>query len=281
MIALGDTDTATSIFSDTVAYTDPPSSAFRSFLTTGDLQGHATDMDPYTLIITQSTQHCISERYLSTFLIQATIFMTLCSDTSLPLRAPWIPYINPAASSSYNNLTNLTNSPDGIDPSFLFLPPTRPWLESRLAGTSLTKLLSSADSESNAGDGGHGRLLWAGYYTIDDEAGVDPPMFLELFSLQDPNALPPNAVPDPFKPMHFRGEGHDVIGPFTLEGVCEYISGAVRATKSYATHEWKWQGTVTPFGMAGIWYDHFVARSGWWWIWPKEWSNDPATTGAD
>jgi hypothetical protein len=280
MIALGDPDTATSIFSEAVAYTDPSSSAFRSFLT-GDLQGHATDMDPYTLIITRSTQHRISECYLSTFLIQAMIFMTLCSDTSLPLRAPWIPCMNPAAFSSYNNLTNLTNSRDGIDPSFLLSPPTRPWLRSRLAGTPLMKLLSSANSESNSGGGGHGGLLWAGYYTFDDDAGLDPPMFLELFALQGPNALPPNAEPDPFEAMDFRGEGHDAVGLFTIKGTCEYNTGAVRATKSYATHEWKWQGTVTPFGMAGIWYNHLATRSGWWWIWPKEWSNDPATTGAD
>jgi hypothetical protein len=202
------------------------------------------------------------------------IFMTLGSDTSL--RPPSIPYINPAVSFSYDELFEPQQA---ISPSSLFFPPPRPWLQNRLAGTPLAELLLSADSE---GDDSDGRRLWAGYYTIgDDKTGQDPPMFLELHYVQGLLVLPPNAGPGPSEIIHFRGEGHDGVGTFTLRGSCDTRTGAVTATKSYATHDWHWQGMVTPFGMAGIWGGILLAGGGWWWIWPREWSNNPATTEAD
>jgi len=203
------------------------------------------------------------------------IFLTLGSDTSLPLCPPSIPYINPAVSFSYDELFEPQQA---TSPSFLFLPPPRPWLQNRLAGTPLAELLLSAGGGGGDSDG---RSLWVGYYTIDDdETGQDPPMFLELYYVQGPLAFPPNAGTDPYETVHFRGEGHDSVGTFTLRGSCDTCTGAVTATKSYSTHEWNWQGMVTPFGMAGIWGD-ILLGGGWWWIWPREWSNKPATTEAD
>jgi hypothetical protein len=261
-----------------MTYSVSPTSTFWSFWATDNVQGHSADSDPYTLTvaITEARQFRVSDRYLSTFLIQGMIFMTLGSDTSLPLCPPSIPYINPAVSFFYDELFE---SQQATRPSSLFLPPPRPWLQNRLAGTPLAELLLSAGSE---GDGRRvGRRLWAGYYTIDDdETGQDSPMFLELHYVQGPLALPPSTGPDPSETIHFRGEGYDGVGTFTLRGSCDTRTGAVTATKSYVTHEWNWQGMVTPFGMAGIWGGIFLTRGGWWWIWPREWSNNPATAEA-
>jgi hypothetical protein len=208
------------------------------------------------------------------------IFMTLGSDTSLPLCPPSIPYINPAVSFSYDELFEPQQA---TGPSSLFLLPQRPWLQNRLAGTPLAELLLSASSEGVDSVGRRaGHRLWAGYYTIDDgETSPDPPMFFELHYIQDPLGLPPHAGPGPSETMHFRGEGRDGVGTFTLRGSCDTRTGTVTARKSYATHEWNWQGMVTPFGMAGIWGDIFLTGGGWWWIWPREWSDNPATTKED
>ena len=202
--------------------------------------------------------------------------MTLGSITSPPLSPPSIPYINPAVSFSYDELFEQQQA---TSPSSVFLLPRRPWLQNRLAGTLLAELLFSAGSE---GVDGVGHRLWAGYYTIDDgETGPDPPMFLELHYIQDPLGLPPNAGPDPSDTIDFRGEGHDGVGTFTLRGSCDTRTGTVMARKSYATHGWSWQGMVTPFGMAGTWNDIFLTVGGWWWIWPLEWSKNPARAEGD
>ena len=205
------------------------------------------------------------------------IFITLSLETSLPLRPPSIPYINPSVSFSCDDLFEVQRA---TSPSSFFLPPSQPWLKNRLAGTPLAELLS-VSSEGDDSDGRRvGRRLWAGYYTYgDDKIGQDSPMFLELHNVQGPSsALPPNAGPDPSETIHFRGEGHDGVGAFTLRGSCESRMGAVTATKSYATHAWDWQGVVTPFGIAGIWGDNLFTEGGRWWIWPREWSNNPVMT---
>lgn len=273
-IALGDTDTATSIFGNTVVYLYSPST-FRSFWETDNVRGHSVDLDPYTLTvaISEARQFRVSESYLSTFLIQGMILMTLGSDISLSFCLPSIPYINPAVSFSYKEIFEPQQA---TSPSSLFLPPPRPWLKNRLAGTPLAELLS-AGSE---GDDRDGRRLWTGYYTTDNKLiGQDPPMFLELHYVQGP----PNAGPDPFETIQFLGEGHDSTGTsqFTLRGSCDTRTGAVTAMKSYATNWWDLRGMVTPFGMAGIWDDILLSGSGWWWIWPREWSNNPVMTEAD
>ena len=241
------------------------------------------DSDPYALvaaIAAETRQFRASEFHLSTYLIQVMIFMTLGSDTSLSLCPPSIPYINSAGCFFYDGFFELQQA---TRPSPLSLPPLRPWLQNRLAGTPLAELLSSAGSEGDDNDGRRvGRRLWAGYYTIDDdETGQDQPMFLELH-MPDPLGLPPNSGPDHRETIEFRGEGHDGVGEFTLRGTCDTSTGEVTARKSYATHRWFWKGMVTPFGMAGIWDDDtFFTRGGWWWIWPREWSKKSATTEAD
>ena len=197
--------------------------------------------------------------------------MTLHSDTSLPLRPPSLPYVNPAASFSYDEFFE---PQQGTAPSSLPLPQARPWLRNRLAGTPLAGLLSSADSDDDSRNDGR---LWAGYYTVhNDETGQHLPMFLELYSVQGQNQ-----GRDLVEYAHFHGEGNDDVGQFILRGTCNTNTGVVTATKAYMTDEWpwKWRGILTPFGMVGIW--SVDSNTGWWWIWPREWSNSPATTVPD
>ena len=247
------------------------------------------DLDPYALPYTMngfrrgSLQLLVSERYFFAFLIQAMIFMTLCSDTSLPLRTPTLPYINPAASFSFDQCFKPQK-----DPRSPFIRPSRPWLQNRPASTSLAELLSSPDSEGDTSDGRRGRCLWAGYHAVrndvTDDPVIHPPMFLELYSTKGPiDPLPfPLPEPDPSERINLWGEGFDSVGTFTLEGYCNMRTGAVTATLADGTNEWEWRGMVTPFGMAGVWLigSHW-SYSGWWWIWPREWSRSPATTGPD
>jgi len=208
-------------------------------------------------------------------LVQGMIFMTLGSDTSLPLRRPSLSYINPAACFSYEDVFDMKQD-TGSPSSTLLLQPTRPWLSGLLAGTPLAELLSSGhDSASD-----RGRSQWAGYYTIadpEDESaagrGQDPPMFLELYHA-------------PQGPFCLNGSGHDGVGPFVLQGTVNILTGEVHATKVYNSHQWRWEGMVTPFGMAGIWKSGeglLLNTRTWWWIWPQEWSTNenPTTTGAD
>ena len=246
-----------------------------------NVYGYALDSDPKKLPIAtiSARQLRVSDRYFSTFLIQAMISMTLHSDTSLPLRPSSLPYVNSAASFSYGEFFEPQL---GATPSLL-LPQARPWLRNRLAGTPLADLssLSSVDGDGDASDGHRARgcRLWAGFCTVQgDKTCRYPPMFLELYSVQDPIASP-NQEPDSVEYMHFRGEGHDGAGTFTLRGTCNMSTGVVMATNAYTAHEWEseWQGMVTPFGMAGIW--SVESNTGWWWIWPREWSNNPVTTG--
>jgi hypothetical protein len=242
-----------------------------------NVYGYPINSDPKLLPIAtiSARQLRISDRYFSTFLIQAIISTTLHSDTSLSLRPPSLPYVNPAASFSYDERFEPQL---GTTPSLL-LPQARPWLRNRLAGTPLAELLSSANIGGDSSDGHRGRRLWAGYYTVQDyKAGQHPPMLLELYSVQDSIAFP-NQERDPVEYMYFGGEGHDSAGTFTLRGTCNTSTGIVVVTNTYTEYEWEseLQGMVTPFGMAGTW--SFGSNTGWWWIWPQEWSNTSATTG--
>ena len=267
-IGLGDTDSVTAIFTDNVVYPNTSFSPFTSLGPPDNIHYYPKDFDPSTrpFAVVKAGQLRISDRFFSTFLIQTMISMTLHLDTSLPLRPPFLPFINPAASFSYDEPFELQK---GTSPSLWPLPPPWPWLRNRLAGTPLAELLSSNDG-----------CLWAGYYTVQgEETGQDPPMVLVLYSVQGPNAPPPNLGRDPVEYMHFYGEGTDGLGLFILRGTCNTSTGVVKATKAYMVHEWEWQGMITPFGMAGIW--SVESNTGWWWIWPLEWSNIPSSTGPD
>ena len=248
-----------------------------------NVYGYPVDLDPNTLpIATISAQQLrISDRYFSTFLIQAIISITLHSHTSLPLGPPSLPYVNSAASFSYDEFFE----PQLGTTHSLLLPQARPWLRNRLAGTPLAELLSPAGSDGDSSNGRRGRRLWAGYYTYEEgEASQHSPMvlelcplFLELYSVQDSSDFP-NQERGPVE--YFGGEGHDGSGTSTYRGTCNTSTGVVVMTSTHTADDWEseWQGMVTPFGMAGIWSVESNI-GGWWWIWPREWSNNSATTG--
>jgi hypothetical protein len=102
-------------------------------------------------------------------------------------------------------------------------------------------------------------------------------MFLELYSVQDSIDFP-NQERDPVE--YFGGKGHYESGTLTLKGTCNTSTGVVvlKITTTGGGFE-EWQGMVSPFGMAGVW--GLQSCNGWWWIWPREWSDYPATTGSD
>ena len=245
-----------------------------------NVYGYPMNFDPNTIpsLTISARQLRISDRYFSAFLVQAMISIALRSDTSLPLQAPSLPYVNPAASFSYEEFFEPQL---GTIPTLL-LPQARPWLRNKLAGTPLAELLASTNMDGEASNGRRSRRQWGGYYVYGNhETGQDPPMSLELYSVQGPIASL-NQEPDSAEYMHLRGEGHDGAGAFTLRGTCNTSTGVVMATKAYVGGgwEWEWWGMVTPFGMAGKW-GVVEPDTGWWWIWPREWSNNPATTGSN
>ncbi|KAH9955941.1 hypothetical protein BC827DRAFT_1234839 [Russula dissimulans] len=195
----------------------------------------------------------IPERHFVGFFIQSVLCVTLHleaaeSDTGTPppLLAPSLSHIEP--SSCYDDPFELGRT------TF-----QRPWLRDELAGTPLARLSTKRGTP------------WAGYYTVANMTGRDPPMFLELRSAKSPRGRMRGC-------KYFHGEGHDGVGTFTIEGICDTRSGTVNATKAYGAHSWQWRGVITPFGMVGAWGD-LGWSGGWWWIWPREWS--PATTQRD
>lgn len=211
------------------------------------------------------TRRQVSKRYFASFFIQTISHITLHlagAHSPLPLCAPELPHITPATFYDYDEPFELGTSPS-----------LRPWLRDGLAGTPLAGLSSSSSSST-------GRA-WAGYYTVVGTMGRNSPMFLELRSAQSSSPLDAatgagaaTAEPEPGR-VYFRGDGYDGVGTFTLEGTCDARTGAVTATKAYIGHQWEWRGTITPFGMVGMWGPSW--SGGWWWIWPREWS--PVATG--
>ncbi|KAI0246801.1 hypothetical protein BJV78DRAFT_1364611 [Lactifluus subvellereus] len=189
----------------------------------------------------------ISGRYFACFLIQTTMYLELHLDAAaetgvqLSLLAPSLPHIDPA--SLYNDLFEVGPATTS----------SQPWLRNGLAGTPLAGLSPTASRP------------WAGYYTSLRTTVREPPMFFELRSFDPTPDAEPNCV-------YFHGEGQDGVGPFTLQGLCDTRTGAVRAIKAYiGEHQWGWSGVITPFGMVGRWGIGW-GDSGWWWVWPREWS---------
>jgi hypothetical protein len=135
-----------------------------------------------------------------------------------------------------------------------------PWLRGGLVGTPLARLSSTS-----------GRR-WAGHFTYGGSSDMsDPPMIINLYFASPPSA---NAAANK---VYFRGEGAETYAPnsaapFTLEGAADTENGVVIAAKRYSGGtRWEWHGVITPFGMVGVWGTGTQA-SGWWWIWPQEWS---------
>jgi hypothetical protein len=188
----------------------------------------------------------IAHTYSAAFLIQVTMRLRLHFDSNvarrpLTLLPPSLPLMDTA--SQYDEPTELGSA------TSLWR-----WLRDGLAGTPLAGLSSTS-----------GRR-WAGHYTVGGPSEMnDPPMFFKLYLAPPPSA---NAAANM---VYFRGEGADSAGSFTLKGASDTETGVVIAVKNYGRWEWKWHGVITPFGMIGVWGTGTQA-SGWWWIWPQEWS---------
>ena len=183
--------------------------------------------------------------YAAGFLIQVKMSLELhfsvMDGIKLSLLPPSLPPMDPAS---------LYDEPDEVgSATFLW-----PWLRDGLAGTPIVGLSSS----SGCG--------WAGYYTAGVNEMHDPPMFFKLY------LVPPPSTDAAANKVYFRGEGADGVGSFTLQGETDTETGVVNAVKTYVgAHLWNWHGMITPFGMVGVW-GMGRAPYGWWWIWPREWS---------
>ena len=216
----------------------------------------------------------ISERYSAVFFFQTVLFATLHLDAArlgVPqplLSPPTLPHFDPRSSSLYYSYPYHVNGAlIGQGATTAAWPaPLRPWLHDGLAGTPLAGLLSTTG------------CMWAGYYTYKGVGNRDPPMYIELRSTPAPDLEADSESAR--NGLHFRGEGHDGVGKFIIQGACDTRMGVISACKTYEMHQWWWRGMLTPFGMAGMWGPSWSANSswghGWWWIWPREWS--PATT---
>jgi hypothetical protein len=190
----------------------------------------------------------IASTYSAGFLIQVKIRLKLHFDAERRLLSLLPPSLPPM------DLASQYEEPDELSSTtFLW-----PWLRDGLAGTPLAGLSST-----------HGRR-WAGYYTNYTITGAeemdDPPMLFKLY------LAPPPPADAAANKVYFRGEGADDVGSFTLEGAFDTKTGVVIAVKTYVgTHRWEWHGVITPFGMVGVW-GIGAGTYGWWWIWPREWS---------
>lgn len=157
-----------------------------------------------------------------------------------------------------------------------------------LSQTSERPWLDLGDSPENRKEFGIERILscltnedseWAGYYIYSNTGFVraDAPMHFTLRATSTP--LPPSETdvsesqPTSSHIVHFDGSGSDGIAAFTLVGSINLRTGLVEAVKDYAgmTTRWDWAGVVTPFGMVGKW-GNLHSWGGWWWIWPRKWS---------
>ncbi|KAH9046137.1 hypothetical protein EDB84DRAFT_1467852, partial [Lactarius hengduanensis] len=186
----------------------------------------------------------ISRRYSAGFLFQLKMRLNLhfrATREPLSLLPPSLPPIDPA--SQYDEPYELGS------PAFVW-----PWLRDGLAGTPLTGLSSASGQK------------WVGYYIDEGMDEPGPPMFFKLY------LAPPPAADAGANKLYFRGDGADSVGLFTLEGSSDTQTGVVIARKTYVgAHWWDWRGVITPFGMVGVWGTE-TQNSGWWWVWPQEWS---------
>ena len=258
---LGDAKTIVTIFTDNyehpIVSQESTSSAF-------DVKGI---QQPATVFDTLTPEH-ISKRYSAVFFFQTIHLAALHLGAAQlgvpqpPLPAPSLPHFDPRSSSFYcSHPYHGDGSPAGQG---ALSGPLRPWLHDGLAGTPLAALSSTTG------------CAWAGYYTYIGVGGMEPPMYIELRSTPARDSEADTEVAHGH--VHFRGEGHDGR-KFVIIGTCDTRTGVISAIKAYKTHQWEWRGMLTPFGMAGMWGHSWDTRSwgsGWWWIWPREWS--PATT---
>ena len=117
---------------------------------------------------------------------------------------------------------------------------------------------------------------WCGYYSTGSAQNVsfDPPMVKIKFELtrEDDIIRPwsvirrdPNSIP-------ISGTGVDGVGWFTLLG---NVRGnkEIFCIKQYATHQWIWKCTMTPFGIFGNWYSYGQDQRvlGAVWLWKRNW----------
>ena len=191
----------------------------------------------------------IAGTYSASFLILTAMRLRLHFDSNTAPRELLPPSLPPMdIASQYDESDELDSA------TFLW-----PWLRGGLAGTPLARLSSTS--------GGR----WAGHFTYGGASKMsDPPMIIELY------LVPPTSATAAANKVYFRGQGAETyataVSSFTLEGASDTENGVVIATKKYGGGtRWDWHGVITPFGMVGVW-GHGTQASGWWWIWPQEWS---------
>ncbi|KAI1379657.1 hypothetical protein F4677DRAFT_442631 [Hypoxylon crocopeplum] len=113
---------------------------------------------------------------------------------------------------------------------------------------------------------------WCGTYTYKLHLGgrVDPPMERIRFrkTSTDGDSYSVEAL-----------DAIDGIGTFTLRGEVNAsdVACTVHLRKQYSTHQFDWEGLVTPLGICGGYYSagHRASRPlGYFWLWKREWVND-------
>jgi len=122
---------------------------------------------------------------------------------------------------------------------------------------------------------------WVGYYSDHRYGGVrlDPPMHTIHMETSLESDLEGEGtetiVVDPAVVVDPASEGRDGHGHFNLSGTIR-PDGRVTMTKRYSHQRWTWDwlGDVTPFGLAGVW-GASPQRGGYFWIWKKEWCEQP------
>lgn len=181
-----------------------------------------------------------SRRFSSCFVVLIAMYVTLIVN---PQAADTIPPPNRIMEN--NSIRSWVRATYGDG----FLPRTEPLSH----GIAFTPLDAMSISEESA---------WTGYYFYVSANSTchDPPMWITLQKIA-PSADEPDVV-------KLRGRGSDRAGSFSLDCRCRHSTGLLVMHKAYTGHLWTYDGVVTPFGLVGRWGN----KSGWWWIWPREWS---------
>ncbi|KAI0319591.1 hypothetical protein OF83DRAFT_1082166 [Amylostereum chailletii] len=116
---------------------------------------------------------------------------------------------------------------------------------------------------------------WEGYYLNQNGPywQEDPPAAMKLFLV-----IPSTANPDPSSSLYhrtfvfFNMIGEDNEGTlFRSRGRCDTRAGTVSMHRLREDGKDRFEGIISPFGMAGRWDDADGGENGgWWFVWPKD-----------